>query len=195
MKIGLYGGTFDPVHLGHLILAETVREQLELDEVWFIPAFQNPLKADRPITPPKSRLEMLRFAIAGNPHFRLNELEIKRKGPSYTFETLQKINQGHPDDQLFLMIGADSLSDFPKWREPETILKLAQVVAVNRGNETAEVPAELDSSKIQVLQMPAIEVSSTEIRSRCSQGKSVRYLTPRAVELFISANELYAENG
>ncbi|MBT5020824.1 MAG: nicotinate (nicotinamide) nucleotide adenylyltransferase, partial [Planctomicrobium sp.] len=120
MKIGIYGGTFDPVHLGHLILAETVREQLELDEVWFVPAFQNPLKADRPVTPPKSRLEMLRFAIAGNPNFRLKEDEVKRKGASYTFETIQKFKLERPDDHFYLMIGADSLAEFPNWREPKT---------------------------------------------------------------------------
>lgn len=192
MKIGLYGGTFDPIHLGHLILAETVREQLELDEIWFIPAFQNPLKVNRPVTPPKARLEMLRFAMAGNPHFRLNEMEIKRKGPSYTFETLQKIQAERPVDELFLLIGADSLRDFPNWREYELIQQIARVVVVNRAREQPIVPDVLDSQKIDLLQMPSIEISATEIRQRCKTNRSIRYLTPRAVELFIAANNLYS---
>ncbi len=192
MKLGIYGGTFDPVHLGHLILAESVREQLALDEVWFVPAFQNPHKQEKETTPPKSRLEMLRFAISGNPQFRLCELEIKRKGPSFTFETLQTIQQEHPDAEKYLLIGADSLTDFPNWREPETILSLANLVAVNRGRSQAMIPPQLDSSRIALLEMPAIDISATQIRQRCADGKSIRYLTPRSVELYIEANQLYA---
>lgn len=191
MKIGIYGGTFDPVHLGHLILAETVREQLELDEIWFIPAFQNPHKSNRQPTPPKARLEMLRFALAGNPNFRLNDLEIRRKGSSFMYETLQAIKAERPHDELFLMIGADTLTDFPNWREPETILDLAQLVAVNRGLTPAEMPSSLDPGRVQILEMPAIEISATDIRQRCHDQRSIRYLTPRPVELFIQANQLY----
>ncbi len=192
MKLGIYGGTFDPVHLGHLILAETVREQLGLDEVWFVPAFQNPHKQGGPTTPPKARMEMLRFALAGNPFFRLEEMEIKRKGTSFTYETLQEIHQEKPDDELFLLIGADSLTDFPSWREPETILELAQVVAVNRGRDSAVVPEGLGAEKVTILSMPAIDVSATDIRRRCAERESIRYLTPRSVELFIEASQLYS---
>ncbi len=192
MKLGIYGGTFDPIHLGHLILAETVREELELDEVWFVPAFQNPHKQGQSTTPPKARMEMLRFAIAGNPFFRLNELEIKRKGTSFTYETLQTIHKENPDDELFLLIGADSLTDFPNWREPETILELAQVVAVNRGRELAVIPESLNADRVTLLNMPAIDISATDIRRRCAERESIRYLTPRSVQLFIEANQLYS---
>ncbi|WP_417850423.1 nicotinate-nucleotide adenylyltransferase [Thalassoglobus sp.] len=191
MKLGIYGGTFDPVHLGHLILAETVREQLSLDEVWFVPAFQNPHKLGKATTPPKARMEMLRFAISGNPRFRLCDMEIKRKGHSYTFETLQAIQELHPDAEKHLLIGADSLTDFPNWREPGTILSLAKLVAVNRGQSSVEVPEQLDPSQVCLLEMPAIDISATQIRNRCEAGKSIRYLTPRSVELYISANQLY----
>lgn len=193
MKIGIYGGTFDPIHIGHLILAESVREDLELDEVWFVPAFLNPHKAGRASTPPKFRLEMLRFAIAGHPNFKLSEIEIRRKGPSFTCETLQSIHHERPADELFLMIGADSLTDFPNWREPDRILELSTVVAVNRGREAAVIPQEVSRERIQIVNMPAIEVSATEIRNRIREAKSIRYFTPRAVELFIQANSLYAE--
>lgn len=192
MKLGIYGGTFDPVHVGHLILAESVREQLELDEVWFVPAFQNPHKQGQPTTPPKARMEMLRFAIAGNSFFRLSEVEIKRKGTSFTFETLQTIHKENPGDELFLLIGADSLKDFPNWREPQAILDMAQVVAVNRERDPAIVPESLDSQKVTILSMPAIDVSATDIRRRCAERESIRYLTPRSVELFIEANQLYS---
>ena len=193
MKLGIYGGTFDPVHLGHLILAETVREQLALDEIWFVPAYQNPHKIDRPATDWKARLEMLRFALAGNSHFRINEMEIRRKGHSYTYETLQTIRSEQADAELFLLMGADSLTDFPKWRAPATILDLATVVAVNRGETAAHVPSEIDSQRLKMLQMPAIDISATDIRERQRTGRSIRYLTPRSVELFIAANNLYME--
>lgn len=193
MKVGVYGGTFDPVHIGHLILAETVREKLDLDEVWFIPAYQNPLKADAPVTPTKSRLEMLRFAIAGNAAFKLQEMEIKRKEPSFTCDTLQRIREAQPEVELHLLIGADSLSDFPRWKSPDLILDLAKLVVVNRGLEQPEIPTGIDPERVCLLDMPAIEVSASDIRRRRREGSSIRYLTPRSVELFINANQLYLD--
>ena len=194
MRIGIYGGTFDPVHLGHLILAETVREQAELDEVWFVPAFINPHKQGRVTAAVKMRLEMLRFAIAGNASFKLNEIEAKRKSPSYTVETLTEVRSSHPDNELFLIMGADSLTDFPTWREPETILKMAQLIVVNRGRSDVDVPKSVDCQRITICEMPAIDISSTEIRSRIATGKSIRYQTPRAVELYIETNSLYRDS-
>lgn len=193
MRIGIYGGTFDPVHLGHLILAETIRESLSLDEVRFVPAFVNPHKQGRPVTPPKLRLEMLRFALAGNAGLRLSEIEIKRKGPSYTYETLEAIAAEHPEAELFLLVGADSLDDFPKWREPERILDLATLVAVNRGRESPVIPSTIDPDRVLLTSMPAIDISASEIRERAQASRSIRYLTPRAVELFIQSNQLYLE--
>lgn len=194
MKLGVYGGTFDPVHLGHLILAETVCEQLQLDQVLFIPAYQNPHKSDRTSAHPKARLEMLQFAISGNPRFRVSNMEIRRKGPSYTYETLTALRSEHPDADLTLIMGGDSLLDLPQWRELETIFSLAHIVAVNRGRQRVEVPSALDSDRISIRQMPAIDISATEIRQRCRTGKSIRYLTPRSVELYIQAQQLYVDS-
>lgn len=192
MKIGIYGGTFDPVHLGHLILAETVREFAGLDQVWFVPANLNPHKQGQAVTPAKARLEMLRFALAGNPYFQLSEIEIRRTGPSYMFETMQSIRQKQAEDELFLMVGADALTDFPQWREPGLILEMAQLIAVNRGREPVAIPDDIPADRVLLCNMPAIEISATSIRDKCANGLSIRYLTPRPVELFIRTNHLYS---
>src|SRR5262245_22067300 len=118
MRIGIFGGTFDPVHLGHLILAENCREQGRLDQVWFIPAPAPPHKLDRSITSFERRVEMLQLALAGNPAFQINEVEKDRSGPSYTVDTLAELQHRHPGDEFFLLIGSDTLADLPAWREP-----------------------------------------------------------------------------
>ncbi|WP_437185746.1 nicotinate-nucleotide adenylyltransferase [Planctomicrobium sp. SH668] len=197
MKIGVYGGTFDPIHHAHLLLAESAREQCGLDEVWFIPAFQSPFKEAVAAATPKQRIEMLRLAVAGFPVFRVMDLEVKRKEVSYTVETLRQIAQQRPDDQLFLLMGADSLSDFPRWKEPEGILKLATIIAVNR----FETPPDLESirstlgeqaaSSIQVVSMPGINISASSIRIRVSEQRSIRFQTPRAVEQYIEHYRMY----
>lgn len=191
MKLGIYGGTFDPVHLGHLILAETVREEFALDEVCFVPAFQNPHKPHAVPTPGKLRMEMLRFAISGNAYFSLSDFELKRKGSSYTIDTLRAIQAERHPTELYLLVGADSLADLPNWREPDSILQLATIVGVNRSHDTPGVPASLNRERVRILQMPAIDISASQIRERRRQGRSIRYITPRAVELFIEANQLY----
>jgi len=197
MKIGVFGGSFDPLHLGHLLLAETVRETCALDEVWLTPAFQSPLKAATPRATPRQRVEMLRLAVAGFPPFRLHDREIKRKGISYTVETLADLAKDRPDAELSLIIGADALADFPRWRDPDQILKFARVIAVNRG----EAPASLENvrkslgesqlARFQIVSMPMIDLSSTRIRERVAAGKSIRYQTLRAVEQYIHQHQLY----
>jgi nicotinate-nucleotide adenylyltransferase len=201
MRLGIYGGTFDPVHLGHLILAETCREACALDEVWFIPAAVSPHKQSRPVTPGKQRMEMLRFAIAGHPQFKLCSWELDRPGPSYTVDTLRHLKQEDPDRELCLLLGADALADFPKWREPQAILELAQLIAVSRG----EQPADLDpitaawgtqaADRVTCVQMPAIGISASDIRHRAATGRSIRFLAPRPVELFILQHQLYGPVG
>lgn len=197
MKIGIFGGSFDPLHLGHLLLAETARDVCGLDEVWFVPAFQSPLKSTSPQSTPKQRVEMLRLAIAGFAPFRVYDGEVKRKGTSYTVETLTSIAADRPDAELSLIIGADSLADFPRWRDPEQILKLARVVAMNRG----ESPASLENvrsalgepalSRFQLVNMPMIGLSSTRIREQVAAGRSIRYQTIRAIEQYIYQHKLY----
>lgn len=194
MRIGIYGGTFDPVHLGHLVLAEQVREQLRLDEVWWIPCQVSPHKTDRALTAGKARLEMLQFAIAGHAAFRALSVEIDRPGPSFTVETLSHLVASHTGHDWWLLMGADSLRDFPLWREPERIVELARIAVVNRGGtELTDVDGirEGFGDRVDTVSMPGLQIAASDLRERASRGQSLRYLTPRAVEMYILQNGLY----
>ncbi len=200
MRLGIYGGTFDPVHYGHLLLAEQCREQCALDAVWFVPAGAPPHKEAGGITPAKARIDMLGFAIAGMPEFGVSRLEVDRAGPSYTVDTLQSLVDEDATCELFLLIGADSLTDLPLWREPERILELATVVAVNRGDfdeqqlRTAALRlGKRGSERILIVEMPGVDISATDIRQRASEGRSIRFLTPRPVVHYIAEHGLYQE--
>src|SRR5438270_3511478 len=141
MRLGIYGGTFDPIHLGHLILAETCREACGLDRVWFVVAGEPPHKRG-PRTSVADRLEMTRIAVAGHPAFEVSEIEARRPGPHYSVETLEAIVRERPDDELFFLIGADSLVDLPQWRQPDRILTMVTLVVANRpGADTSTAPA------------------------------------------------------
>jgi nicotinate-nucleotide adenylyltransferase len=198
MRVGIFGGTFDPIHYGHLLLAEQCREQCQLDEVWFVPAALPPHKLSASITAAKNRCEMIEFAIAGNPAFRLSTIELDRSGPSFTVTTLEQLHLRQSSDELFLLIGADSLKDLPSWREPSRILQLATVVAVNRGDRPlpdhkelrAVVGPEVDQ-RIVTVSIPGIDISSTDIRGRVQARRSIRYLVPRAVEMYIQDQGLF----
>src|SRR5438270_13637789 len=132
MRVGVFGGTFDPVHLGHLILAEQCREQARLDQVWFIPAARPPHKSDRPLTPFAQRVEMLALALAGQPSFRIDELEKDRPGWSYTADTLAEVHRRHPGDEFLLLIGSDTLHDLRHWHDPARVAALAIFLVVAR---------------------------------------------------------------
>jgi nicotinate-nucleotide adenylyltransferase len=200
MRIGVFGGTFDPVHLGHLILAEQCREQAALDEVRFVPAYQHPLKTNSAITPFHQRVEMLALAIAGHPAFRIDEIEKRLGGPSYTVTTLTELHREHPADELFFLIGSDCLPDLPVWREPVRILELATLlVAARPGAElwsaeqlraALKMPPEMPL-RMQVVHVPLVDASSTDVRHRAAEGRSLRYLVPRAVECYIESHHLY----
>lgn len=200
MRIGIFGGSFDPIHNGHLLLAESAREQLTLDQVWFIPAAVAPHKQDRRATNARQRIEMLELAIAGNAAFHLSTLEIDRGGVSYTVETLQAVKEQVPTAELFLLMGADSLRDLLTWREPGRICELAAPVVSRRAGAPDPdftmlahllTPARLLELNSLRLEMPLIEFSSTDLRGRASEGRSLRYRTPRAVEQYILAQGLY----
>jgi len=211
MRIGLYGGSFDPVHMGHLQIAEIACDQLRLDRIVFLPAAQSPLKQEIVHEDPKLRIEMVRLAIGGNPRFFVDDREISRGGISYTVDTLQEItlqpvdksdvtNQGQKNE-WFLIIGADSLADFPRWKSPELILKLATLAVVARGGQPALDwsvlnnfldPNALARIKGNEIRMPQIEISSRDIRARVASGKSIRYLVHPAVGAFIEAKNLYS---
>jgi nicotinate-nucleotide adenylyltransferase len=200
MRLGIFGGTFDPVHYGHLLLAEQCREQCRLDEVWFLPAGIPPHKQSRAIAPGNARVEMLEFAVAGHPSFRIDRRELVRNGPSYTVETLGELQAEDPSRELYFLVGADSLSDFPTWREPSRILELAMLAVVNRVDAP---PCPLDGirqalgagaeQRIQFVTIPGIGLSSSDIRRRIRSGNSIRFMTPRAVECYIQAQGLYRE--
>lgn len=200
MRLGLLGGTFDPVHFGHLLLAEQCREQCDLDEVWFVPAGVPPHKQSTPISPGMARAEMLEFATAGHPQFVVSRLELSRNGPTFTVDTLEELTRNETGRELFFLIGSDSLLELGTWRKPARIAELATIVAVNRGDRPLPDLEPLKRqfgepivSNIKPVTMPGIDLSSTEIRSRVRQGRSIRYMTPRAVELYIAEHNLYAE--
>jgi nicotinate-nucleotide adenylyltransferase len=200
MRLGLYGGSFDPVHYGHLLLAECCRESLALDEVWLIPAAVPPHKQGRERAAAKHRLEMLELALAGHEQIKASRLEIDRGGVSYTVETLAEVNTLHPAASLFLLMGADSLKDLPTWRQPDRICALSIPAVVRRGGAPAPdfsvlaplvSPERLSMIRAAQVQMPLVELSSTELRERAAAGKSLRYRTPRAVEKYIETHGLY----
>lgn len=201
MRLGVFGGTFDPVHYGHLLLAECCREQCRLDEVWFLPAAVPPHKQDRQLTPAAQRIEMLALAIAGHEAFAVGRYEADRGGVNYTVETLAHFRRENPQRELFFLLGADMLHDLPDWREPGRVCQLATPVVVRRsGTEAVNFdglsrvvsPEAIDLIHRHQVEMPEIGTSSTEIRRRVGAGLSIRYRTPRAVEKYIETHGLYA---
>jgi nicotinate-nucleotide adenylyltransferase len=195
MRLGLFGGTFDPIHLGHLILAEQCREACALDRVWFVVAGVPPHKRDGR-TAVAHRLEMVRIAIAGHSAFEASEIEAVRPGPHYSVETLESVRRQHPGDDLFFLIGADSLVDLPCWREPERIAQLATIVVVNRPGieevDLANLPDFGPGAKpVQCIAIPPVGIASTDLRRRLVAAKSIRYMVPRGVEAYIEAHGLY----
>jgi nicotinate-nucleotide adenylyltransferase len=197
-RLGIYGGSFDPVHLGHLLLAETCREECSLDRVLFLPCGQSPHKPNGAIASGLQRAEMLEFAVAGDPRFGVCRIELERSGPSFTVETLRQLRVEQPDSELFFLMGADSLADLPLWREPLAILELATIVAVNRGQRPPPDLASLETrlgpivrERVRLVTMPAIELSATEIRERARTSRSLRFRVTRAVEEYIREHGLY----
>jgi nicotinate-nucleotide adenylyltransferase len=196
VNIGVLGGTFDPIHIGHLIVAEEARIKLGLREVLFVPAGQPWLKLDRNITPTVHRVEMVRRAIADNPHFKLCTLEVERPCPSYTVDTLTMLQKQLGNEaSLFFILGRDTLAELPLWKEPEKLVQLCRLVVAPRlGSkdlkhlETA-IPGLLD--KVIQLDMPVIGISSSGIRQRIAQGLSIRYLVPAEVEKHITEHKIY----
>jgi nicotinate-nucleotide adenylyltransferase len=199
-RIGIFGGTFDPVHLAHLIMAEQSREQGQLDQVWFVPAARPPHKQDRPCTPFAQRVEMLALAIAGQPAFRVEELEKDRPGLSYTADTLTEVCRQHPEDAFFLLVGSDTLADLPHWHAPVRVIESAGLLVWVRPSSTALSADELRTRlrlpesvplNLQIIRGPLIDISSSDLRQRAREGRSLRYLVPRAVECYLQEKHLY----
>ncbi|WP_124727873.1 nicotinate-nucleotide adenylyltransferase [Staphylospora marina] len=192
MKIGLFGGTFDPVHLGHLLLADQALEAADLDEIWWIPAGEPPHKLEKKVTPSMHRVNMVKQAISGNPRFRLCLTEVNRSGPSYTVDTVKELVRIRPDASFHLLVGADSVNDLPRWHEIGTILRLVRVVAMGRpGHDRRPLPEEVAKRLQWIPDAVETGISSTEIRRRLVAGKSVRYMVPEPVLRYIRENRLY----
>lgn len=196
MNIGVLGGTFDPIHIGHLVVAEEARLKLGFKEVLFVPAGQPWRKLDRNITPAGHRVEMVRRAIAGNPYFKLCTLEIERPGPSYTVDTLTMLRkQLGSEASLFFIIGRDTLAELPLWKEPKKLVQLCRLVVAPRlGSKDLKhletsIPGLLD--QVIQLDMPVIGISSSGIRQRIAQGLSIRYLVPAEVEKYITEQKIF----
>jgi nicotinate-nucleotide adenylyltransferase len=196
VNVGVLGGTFDPIHIGHLVVGEEARIKLGLSEVFFVPAGQPWLKQDRDITRAAHRVEMVRRAIADNPQFKLCTLEVERPGPSYTVDTLTFLQkQLGSQASLFFILGRDTLAELHLWKEPQKVVQLCKLVVPPRiGSRDLRhlekaIPGLLD--KVIQLDMPVIGISSSEIRHRIAQGLPIRYLVPPEVEKYITEQRIY----
>jgi len=196
VNIGVLGGTFDPIHVGHLIVAEEARIKLGLEEVLFVPAGEPWLKQDRDVTPAIHRVEMVRRAIADNPDFKLSTLEVDRSGPSYTVDTLQALQEQLSETSLFFVLGRDTLAELPLWKEPRKVIQLCRLVVPPRlgSRDLRHLEESMPGLMTRVVQldMPVIGISSSGIRHRLAQGMSVRYLVPPGVEAYITEQRIYS---
>lgn len=199
-RIGIMGGTFDPVHNGHLLIAENAYEQLQLDEVRFIPTGRSPHKQGKQITDGAHRLQMVRLAIADNPAFIADDVELRSEELSYSYITLQKLCKSSPDDAFYFIMGGDSLRDFKMWYHPEIICSCAVLVAAIRDDcdrehliSYAKELKELYSADVRLIRTPNLSVASSELRRRIHAGETIRYQVPEAVRAYIQSNRLYMD--
>jgi nicotinate-nucleotide adenylyltransferase len=198
--MGVLGGTFDPVHIGHMAMAEEARRRLELDEVLLVPAGRPWLKVDKHISPARHRVNMVRLAINGRPWLKLSKMEIERAGPTYTVDTIAQLRgQIGADDELYFILGWDNLEDLPRWKEPARLISLCRLVAVPRIGSPVPDPEALEaavpglSKRLIMLDKPEIDISASVIRQRVSQGLSIEHLVPEAVARYIVEQGLYRE--
>jgi len=190
-RVGILGGTFNPPHIAHLVAAEAVRDQLKLDRILFIPAAAPPHKTNIEIIPAEQRLQMVKLAIKDNSHFEVSDIELNRKGPSYTIDTIIDLKQKFPEEAFYLLLGVDLLVEFDTWKNPEKILDECTLVAMNRpGFDIGMVEKKLLRSVV-VVDVPGIDVSSSNIRRYLKSRRSIKYLVPREVEKYISENSIY----
>ncbi len=198
MNIGILGGTFNPVHIGHLAVADEATSRLGLAEVLFVPAGKPWLKADARILPAEHRLKMVKLAIAGKTCFKLSAIEVERDGPTYTVDTIAELRrQCGAGDELFFIIGWDNLTDLPRWHQPERLISMCRLVAVPRVGcpvpdlDSLEAVIPGLSQRVIMLDKPEIDVSASVIRERVRRGLSISHLVPEAVERYIKEHKLY----
>lgn len=190
-RIGIFGGTFDPPHIGHLIIADQARAQLKLDRVLFVPAFIPPHKRRRASAKPADRLKMAKLAVRGNTAFAVSDLELRREGVSYTIDTVREIRQRFPSAAIFLIVGEDNWGEFPTWKSYQEILRLAKVVVYPRRHRRLKRLPQLPTARVHFLPGVLVEISSSEIRQLVRQKGSIRYLVPAEVERYIVTRKLY----
>ncbi len=201
-RIGIMGGTFNPIHIGHLMMAEAAKEALSLDEVWFVPTGFSYMKGSRQASEnmplPEERLEMTRLAVRDNDRFRCADLEVRRQGATYTYETLEELRETYPEKTFFFLFGADCLYTIENWREPARIFDACELVAaVRQGASTDAMQEKIAQLKerfgarITLLPFRNLEISSTEIRSCVREGRSIRYMTPQPVISYIEEKGFY----
>jgi nicotinate-nucleotide adenylyltransferase len=199
VRVALMGGTFDPVHYGHLIAAEEAWLRLHLDEIVFVPCGQPAHKKPYDVTPAEERYAMALLATASNPHFRVSRLEIDRPGPSYAIDTIRRFQeQLEPEAELFFVTGADAILEIETWHENGSLLEACRFVAATRpGYDLGRLRDRLGperAARVSVLQLPGVDISSTALRARVAAGESVRYLTPEPVADYIAKRRLYASS-
>ena len=188
MKIGIYGGTFDPIHHGHLILSRQACEELQLDQIIFVPAALSPFKKNAPHASGEQRLSMLQAAIDGQEDFVADDCELKRPPPSYSIDTVLQIREREPNAELFWLIGADNVHDLRKWRRFSELERLVQFIILDRGRAKR-------TPQVYPVVQRNIDISATDIRKRVASGRSIRYFVPKAVEEIIFLEKLYRESG
>jgi len=192
-KVGIMGGTFDPIHIGHLIAALRAMECASLDEVWFIPTASPPLKPNNPLATEQQRLEMVKLAIQREPRFRVLDIELHRGGTSYSIDTVNYLREHYAEHDFYYIVGSDRIHDLPQWHRAEELLQMIGFIGLNRPSE----PLELDrlpgrwQSKLTLASMPLIDFSSTDIRKRANEGLPLRYYVTDEVEQFIRRYQLY----
>lgn len=198
-KVGIMGGTFDPIHTGHLVVANEVLNFYGLEEIIFIPAGNPPHKKGT-VADSLDRYVMTEIAVLSNNRFKVSDIEIKKDGKSYTLNTLMELTKKYPDAEFYFITGTDAVIELPSWREPEKLLKLCRFVAVSRpGISMEDAKAKISEinkmfkSNIELFQAPMLQISSTDIRQRLMDGKSAKYLLPESVEQYIIKNNLYEE--
>ena len=184
MRLGVFGGTFDPVHVGHLAIAHAALESIPLDRILFVPARRSPLKDSAPVAEAEDRLAMLELAVSGEPRFSVSRAELERDGPSYTVDTLERLAG---EDQLFLIVGTDAAADLGRWKSPERIAALATIAVAERPG----APAMAADRAVVAFDAPRLDISSRELRARAARGRSLRYLVPDAVWRYIEHRGLY----
>ncbi|MGC8972327.1 MAG: nicotinate-nucleotide adenylyltransferase [bacterium] len=195
-RIGLMGGTFNPIHYGHLVAAEEARHQFNLDQVIFIPSGQPPHRMPRTVIPAEDRYIMTALAIATNPYFNISRIEIERPGPSYTIDTVRAFKEMYPRSELFFITGLDAILEILTWRDPYELVRLAHFIAVTRPGYNPECLKNLDEEildNVSLLEIPGYAISSTLIRERVAQGKPIRYMVPEPVEAYIRKHGLYRQ--